>query len=253
MLHLARSGYCFAEGVSQYSAGVAAEAGFGMTRVQFTDPIPLRTGLERAERIIQEAGRPVNALCAVELRSPSAFTEEAFMEFNADYTSILQDWGLIGSNGLNPIARSHVCPSLFPVSEPSVHAFSFTEVRAGASGDFVISGSAEAPEGHPAYRDHIESFRDLSTSGLQQKARFVTAELRRRISTLGLAEVSPNVIQIYSVHNVQSILITEVLRPLRVRHAATWVVATPPVLDLEYEMDCRTVGVEQLISSEYRG
>jgi hypothetical protein len=48
----------------------------------------LSEGFWRVERLITEAGRPLTALCACELRSPAPFTEQGFRAFNEIYVGI---------------------------------------------------------------------------------------------------------------------------------------------------------------------
>lgn len=67
----------FALGVFQYSAGVAAQPGYRIVRVQFRKPVPIDEGFRRIERIIQSANRPLSAFCACELRSPALFRKVA--------------------------------------------------------------------------------------------------------------------------------------------------------------------------------
>src|SRR3954464_9077279 len=59
-------GYRFVEGVFQYSAGVAAEPGYRIVRVQFRAPVPLEEGFRRIEQIITSSNRPLTAFCACE-------------------------------------------------------------------------------------------------------------------------------------------------------------------------------------------
>ena len=108
-------GYRFAPGVSQYSAGVAAQPGFALHRVRFSKPLPLAYGFERIEAHLKEIGRPVQAFCACELRSPAPFTEQGFRDFNEIYIGTLKRWSIF-LDGVNPIARSNVCPQIAPPS-----------------------------------------------------------------------------------------------------------------------------------------
>ena len=145
--------YRFIPGVFQYSGGAAADDGYEVERVRFRVPVPLKEGFARIERIIGEAGRPLTAFCACELRSPAPFTEDGFRAFNEVYVVTLGKWGLFDGR-INPVARSNVCPEIAPPPEPSFHAFSYTvkSLAEGPSRSFVISGSGEAREGGASYR-----------------------------------------------------------------------------------------------------
>ena len=140
------AGYRFIPGVYQYSAGVAAEPGFRLERVRFAEPLPLMAGFARIAAHLAALGRPKLAFAACELRSPAPFTEEGFAAFNRVYGGVLQEWGVF-RDGLNPVARSNVCPEIAPPAEPCFHAFVYTVPDAGAAPSFAVAGSGEAAEG----------------------------------------------------------------------------------------------------------
>lgn len=246
VIEFTSGGYRFIKGVSQYSGGVAALPGFRLERVRFTQPLPLKEGFAEIEKIITAAGRPLVAFAACELRSPAPFTEQGFVAFNRTYTETLKAWGLLDT-GLNPVARSNVCPQIAPPQVPSIYAFSFTVPCPEATPSFVISGSAEVPEGHAAYRDHIVSRGDLSPEGLRAKAQFVLEEMERRASTLGFGWENATAVQVYTVHNLYPFLADEIVRRGAARAGLTWHYNNPPVVDLEYEMDLRGVSAEHVV------
>jgi hypothetical protein len=239
-------GYSFIPGVFQYSAGVAALPGFRIERVRFSRLLPLRDGFARAARIVEAAGRPLTAFCACELRSPAPFTEEGFRVFNESYVNTLVDWGVV-KDGPNPVARSNVCPDVDPPASPSFHAFAFTTVAANASPSFVIAGSGEAPEGMENYRDHIVRRGDLSREGLRDKARWVLGEMERRMAAFGMSWQRTTAVQLYTVHDIYPFLRDELVRRGAARHGVTWHFDRPPIVDIEYEMDCRAVDTERVV------
>src|SRR6266516_2812266 len=101
----AAGGYRYIPAVFQYSGGVAAEPGFEIVRVRFREAVALPRGFARIEEVIRDAGRPLTAFCACELRSPAPFTEDGFRAFNESYVVTLQKWGLFDGK-VNPVARS---------------------------------------------------------------------------------------------------------------------------------------------------
>jgi hypothetical protein len=244
VLPFERGGYRFVEGVFQYSAGVAAEPGHRIVRVQFRRPVPLEEGFRRIEKVIKAAGRPLTAFCACELRSPAPFTESGFAAFNKIYVGTLERWSIYDGK-TNPVARSNVCPAIEPPAEPSFHAFSYTETAANAEPSFVIAGSGEAPEGRGNYRDHIVKRGDVSPEGLREKARFVLGEMERRMGALGFGWKDTTAAQLYTVHDVHPFLADEIVRRGAARSGLTWHYNRPPVVELEYEMDCRGVSSER--------
>jgi hypothetical protein len=238
--------YRYIPGVFQYSAGVAAALGYEIRRVRFREPVPLARGFERAGARIAAAGRPLTALCACELRSPAPFTEDGFRAFNESYVTTLAQWGLFDGR-INPVARSNVCPEIDPPSEPSFHAFAFTVAAPQATPSFVIAGSGEAPEGRGNYADHIVRRGETGADAMREKARFVLAEMERRLGLLGFAWSNTTATQVYTVRDLHPFLAEEIVRRGAARAGLTWHFTRPPVRELEFEMDCRAIAHEQVI------
>ena len=245
----APGGYRYMPGVFQYSGGVAAAPGFRLERVRFTRPVPLAEGFARAETIMAAAGRPTTAFAACELHSPAPFTEAGFTAFNQLYCGTLARWGIY-RDGVNPVARSNTCPAIDPPSAPGFHAFCFTVADDRAAGpSFVVAGSGEAPEGKGNYRDHIVARGDLSAAGLRRKAVFVLGEMERRLAALGAVWADVGATQVYTVHDPHPFLADELVRRGAMRHGLIWHFNRPPVVELEFEMDCRRVPVEILVEA----
>jgi hypothetical protein len=245
-IEAANSGYRFMPGVSQYSCGIGSLPGFTIERVRFSQVVPLRQGFERIAQHIKAAGRPLTAFGACELRSPAPFTEQGFKDFNEIYIKTLVEWGIM-KDRVNPVARSNVCPKLDPPSEPGFHAFSFTVPAPDAPPSFVVAGSGESVEGKANYRDHTVRLGDLSPEGLHEKARFVLDEMERRMSAFSGSWSQTTAVQLYTVHDVFPFLESELGRRGALRSGLTWHFNRPPVVDLEYEMDCRRVRNERII------
>ena len=242
----AAGGYRTIPAVFQYSGGVAAEPGFEIRRVRFKMLVPLADGFARIEQTIRDAGRPLTAFCACELRSPAPFTEDGFRAFNEIYAGTLRRWDVM-TGDTNPVARSNVCPEIDPPSEPSFHAFCFTVAAQSAMPTFVVAGSAEAMEGKGNYRDHTVRFGETSADAIAEKARFVLGEMERRLSLLGFAWADTTACQVYTVHDLHPFLADDIVRRGAARNGLTWHYARPPVRHLEYEMDCRAIGEEQTL------
>ena len=238
--------YRFIPSVFQYSAGAAADEGYEIERVRFDRLVPLAEGFALAAKFIQEAGRPLTAFCACELRSPGAFTEDGFRAFNQHYVKTLAEWGLFDGT-TNPVARSNVCPEIDPPAEPSFHAFCFTRPKADASPSFVIAGSAEARGGAGSYPERIVRYRDLSPEGMKEKVHFTVSAMEERMAALGAGWKDATGVQVYTVHDFHPAIADELVRPGAARAGLTWHFARPPVIDLEYEMDCRRVLREVVI------
>ena len=238
--------YRFIPAVFQYSSGAAANPGFEVERVRFDALLPLAEGFARIASHIQAAGRPLTSFCACELRSPAAFTEDGFRAFNQHYVKKLAEWGLFDGT-TNPVARSNVCPEIDPPAEPSFYAFSFTRPSSNPTPSFVIAGGAEARGGAGSYPERIVRYRDMSPQAWQEKVRFTTAAMESRLAEFGFAWKDTTAAQVYTVHDFHPVLVDELVRRGATRSGLTWHFARPPVVDLEYEMDCRRVLREMVI------
>jgi hypothetical protein len=242
--------YRFIPAVFQYSSGALADSGYAIERVRFAQAVPLAEGFAQAAKYIQGEGRPLTSFCACELRSPSAFTEAGFLAFNRHYVKTLAEWGIFDGTA-NPVARSNVCPEIDPPAEPSFYAFSFTrpveKQRSSSAPDFVIAGGAEARGGEASYPERIVRYRDLSADGLKEKVRFTVSEMESRLAAFGLGWKHTTAVQVYTVHDFHPVMADELVRRGAARSGLTWHFARPPVIDLEFEMDCRRVSRETVI------
>ena len=125
-----RGNYFFLKGIAPYSAGVVADAGFEVLHVRLQRYIPLRSGFDAIEAYLKTAGRPLQAMCGMELRSPKPFSFTGFNQFNAGYVDVLKKWDIL-FEGMNPVARTNIAPEVNPPGEPSLYGFSYTVPRRG--------------------------------------------------------------------------------------------------------------------------
>jgi hypothetical protein len=240
-------GYRFIEGVFQYSGGVAAEAGFEIVRARFLKPLPLSEGFAAVERHLAGIGRPPVAFCACELRSPAPFTEAGFAAFNKEYVGWLDRWQIV-EDGVNPVARTNVCPKVAPPAGVSLYAFSYTvPAKGGAADTFVVAGSGEAPEGKGSYRDHAIRLGDRSPEGLREKARWVLGEMERRMGALGFGWAQATGAHLYTVYDIHPFVETELAARGAMASGLSWHFTRPPVEDLDYEMDVRGIRTELVL------
>jgi len=240
-------GYRFIPGGFQFSGGVAAAAGYEIRRCRFRAPVPLKEGFARIEAMIQAASRPLTAFCACELRSPGQFTEQGFREFNESYVVTLGKWGVYDGR-VNPVARSNVCPEIDPPTGPGFHAFSFAvPASAGAAPSFVISGSAEARAIEASYRERIIRYGEHDADAMREKARFVLEEITRRLGLFGVGWGDTTASQIYTIRDIYPFFADEIVRRGAAHAGINWHFTRPPVRDLEFEVDCRSVRVEEVV------
>jgi hypothetical protein len=238
--------YRFIPAVFQYSSGAAADTGFEVERVRFDRLLPLAEGFAQAAKYIQAAGRPLTSFCACELRSPGAFTEDGFRKFNEHYVKTLADWKILDGT-VNPVARSNVCPEIDPPSEPSFYAFSFIRPSQNAAASFVIAGGAELRGGSGTYPERIVRYKDIAPDAMKEKVRFTVDSMEERLGEFGYDWKDTTAVQAYTVHDFHPVVTDELVRRGAMRSGLTWHFARPPVVDLEFEMDCRRVGRETVI------
>jgi hypothetical protein len=242
----AAGNYRFISAVFQYSAGAAALPGYEIERVRFDKWLPLAQGFAAAAKYIQAAGRPLTSFCACELRSPAAFTDDGFRKFNEHYVKTLAEWGIYDGK-TNPVARSNVCLEIDPPAEPSFHAFSFTRPTLAATPTFVIAGSGESQEGGGSYAERTVRYKDVSAEGIAEKVRYVVGVMEKRMAEFGMGWKDATATQTYTVRDFYPVFADAIVRRGAARAGLTWHFARPPVIDLEYEMDCRRVIRETVI------
>ncbi len=264
MLHsFDAGGYAFLQGGFPYSAGVIALPGFAIVRMRLQRPMPVDEGFALIEAQLRGANRPLTAFCAAELRSPEPFSFAGFHTFNEGYVAVLTRWGIV-RDGLNPVARSNVCPQFAAPAQPVFHAFCYTvtleQAAAMAGGDarqdgfsadsahrdFVVAGSGEWPEDQP-FPQGIVARGDLSADGLARKASYVLDTMRARTEGLGGDWSALTASQIYTVHDIHPLLGSHFAAHQLTGAGLSWHPCRPPITELEFEMDVRSVRLERVL------
>ena len=239
-------GYRYLRAVFQYSGGVAAEHGFEIERARLARPLPLAEGFAAVEAHLKAIGRPTAAFAACELRSPTPFSEQGFIDFNRRYVQTLERWGIY-RNEVNPVARTNVCPEYDKPALPSLYAFSYTVPARSARGSFIIAGGGEAEEGKGSYRERTVRLGDTSPAGMREKVRFVMGAMKARLSALGFGWPDAVCTQAYTVRDIGPLLAEEIVKPGAAAGGLCWHFARPPVENLEFEMDVRGAAREIVI------
>jgi hypothetical protein len=247
LIPLPDGGYAFLKGGFPYSQGVKALPGYAIERLRFAPPVSVMQGFDAIAAHLAKIGRPRTALCAAELRSPVPLTMAGFKAFNEGYVDVLRQWQLV-RDGLNPVARSNVAPEVAPPAEPCFHACCYTVPASEAGGGFVVAGSGEWPEGG-RFPDEIVARGDVSPAGLKEKARFVLGKMEDRLAGLGVSWDDASAVQMYTVHDVYPLLVSEILSRTGNGAGLTWHYCRPPIRELEFEMDVRGVTVERVLAA----
>ena len=242
-----RGGYAFLKGIAPYSAGTVATDGFEIEHARFAHPVALRRGFEQVEARLKSLGRPMQALCGMELRSPKPFSFQGFSDFNAGYIGVLKAWDIF-IDGVNPVARTNVAPELRPPAEPSLYGFSYTVPSKRREKTFVVAGAGELPEGSLDPHDVVRRG-ETSVDDLREKARFVMGLMTGRLKGLGVAWDAATVTEVYTVHSICAYLADEILRAMGKAelHGITWHYSRPPIVSIEYEMDLRGCAREVIL------
>jgi hypothetical protein len=158
----------------------------------------------------------------------------------------LERWGLY-DGGINPVARTNVCPEYNKPSEPALYAFSYTVPAETARGSFIIAGGGEAREGAATYQESIVRLGDTTTEGLREKMRFVMATMEARMAALGFGWQEAISTQAYTIHDIGPLVDVEIVRKGAAAGGLEWHYCRPPVVNIEYEMDVRGAGREIVI------
>lgn len=239
--------YHFLPGIAPYSCGVVAREGHEMVRVILERPVSWREGFARVDRFLQERGRGRTDLCAMELRSPSPFTMDGFIEFNRGYCAVLEDWNVF-VDGINPIARTNVCPVGAELSEPVLHGFSYVRSNPDCSNrTFIVAGAGELREG-TLVREGIVRRGETSIEAMKEKARYVCEVMGDRMNGLEAPWMGVSSVNVYTVHPIDPLadLLWDELPAARGR-GICWQRARPPVMDIEFEMDLHGVLTQEML------
>ncbi len=238
--------FTFIKSSGPFSFGCRAQPGYEVTHATF-HPLPaLEEGYDLIVCYLQQLGRPIQALCGMELRIPQPLSPQGFAEFNEPYVQRLSDWEIL-VDGLNPTARTNVAPAVHPVAEPSLYGFSYTVPTDHDRPSFILSGAADIRRSEKG--SEVVSYGDISPQGVSQKARAVLETLTERLQEFSLAWADVTAVDLYTVHDVHPLLETEILPGLASggQHGLRWHYARPPVTEVEYEMGAQAVYQELVL------
>ena len=226
-------GFRFLATDGPFSAGVAAEQGFGIVRRTAPRHTALAEGYRLVERTLDAAGRPPAALCAMELRVPKPLSRAGFDEFNRGYVAQHERWGLRVEGHMAP-ARTNVAPEFDPPAEPGLHAFCYTIESTSARDTFVISGVPEPPG---------------TKGGLPAFWKAIVQTIDANMTALGVDWVDVTEAQLYATRADHELFAAGELARLSelVRPGLRWFFSRPPIDDLNLEIDVRGLAGESRV------
>ncbi|MBX9631741.1 MAG: hypothetical protein K2X67_14590 [Burkholderiales bacterium] len=237
-------GFRFLPGSQVFAGGAVAREGFEIVHAVLRPWLPLEQGYALIERHLGVLGRPMRALCGMELRLPRQLSMEEFRAFNQPYVQRLIEWGLL-VDGRNPVSRTNVAPAVEPPEVPSLHGFSYA-VRSGAPiTTFVMSGITEIGPGGPVAAG------DTSAAGMREKMTFVIRAVTNRLRELGLTFRDASQVEVYLAQTSEAVL-SEVLMPAieePARRGVRWHFGRPPITGVEVELEARGVLREILLAA----
>lgn len=234
----AKGGFSFVKGIGPFSSGAVATHGFEIVHATVTPMVRLGDGFDLVERHLRGAGRPMNALCGMELRIPKPLSPKGFDQFNRGYLERLAAWK-VHLDGMNPAARTNVAIEVNPVPEPSLYGFYYTvPSNQDRARTFVLAGAGEVRSTKDDAWD-IVAGSDVSAKGLREKAAFIVEQLELRMREMNVSWADASAVNLYTVHDVHPILASMLLPAIAPagRRGIIWHFSRPPVIAMEMEID----------------
>jgi hypothetical protein len=250
LLDNAKGNYRFIRGYgAPFSSGVVAHSGFEVAHASFKPFAPLLDGYRLIENHMREAGRPINAVCGIELRIPQALTPAGFDDFNRGYVERLASWGMM-IDGLNPVARTNVAPAFARIAGPSIHGFYYT-IPAGKDPrpGFVLAGVPEIAS-RQGGKLEIVAEGDVSLDGLRRKTACVMQALGGLLREIEAGWADATSVNLYTVHDLFPLFSSDLLPALGAAayRGIRWHYSRPPVVGLELEIDGYAAREEMVIA-----
>ncbi len=247
----AAGNYLFQPGGTPYSSGVRALPGHAIRHITLMRPLPLARGIAAIAKHLTAANRPPLSLCGLELRCPAPYSFAGFAAFNKEYRGLLLQHQMLSEEphfqGQNPIARTNISPLAEPLTEQTIHAFSYTipAAKPTTSASFVVSGAGELVEA-ALNTSAIVRPGETSDAAMEEKAALVMSVMQSRLDALKVDWSQVTVVNIYTRHNITPFLQRAILQQMgaAARMGVHWHLSQPPVTDIEFEMDMRGLAEE---------
>lgn len=237
-------GFRFLPGSPVFAGGAVAEPGFAIVHALLSRWLPLEQGYELVERHLQATGRPMQALCGMQLRLPRQLSLDDFTAFNAPYVARLERWGVV-ENRANPVSRTNVAPAEAAPGEASLHAFTYTIPYQGKARTFTMSGMTERGPG-----GNIVAMGDDSPEGMRDKLGYVIGSVGDRLAELGFGWGDATHVELYSGVEIPGALGTLAARAAgSLPRGVRWYHGRPPVTGLEVELEARAVLREEIVEA----
>lgn len=244
MIDNPKGGYRFLKGGGPFSSGCRAAPGYEIVHAVFPALQPLDDGYRLIEEHLRSLGRPMQALCGIELRIPEPLSIEGFNDFNGPYIEKLKAWDIL-LDGMNPVARTNVALQRNRASEPSVYGFSYTVESDQSEPTLITAGAGELKSSKLADSE-IVRLGDTSEEGFREKVEMVLNTMSKRLAGMDAGWPQVTAVDIYTAHPVEAFIESTILPHMNRadRSGLRWFFARPPVIGIDYEMDVRVVRQE---------
>jgi len=236
------SGYRFLPGGPVFAGGAVAEPGFEVVHAVLARWLPLEQGYALVEAHLKSLGRPMHALCGMQLRLPRQLSAGEFSEFNAPYVARLKAWDVL-YDGQNPVSRTNVSPALNAPRDPSLHAFSYVVVSDRNTLTFTMSGMTERGSG-----TSVIALGDVSPDGMQRKLAHVIAVVTGRLAELGFDWRDATHVELYAAEEIPGAMAALAAKATgAMPRGVRWHYGRPPVVGLELELEARAIARELIV------
>lgn len=212
--------------------GVVALPGFEIVQATFVKLFPLEQAFQRIQAYLEHQNRPMQALCALQLRSPKTFSSAEFGTFNQGYIKLLEHHQLL-VDGKSPLARTNVVP-VSPPEVPSVYTFSYTMPSREQRKTFVAAGVGDIHDDGSIIRSG-----ETSEEAWQEKIQFMADALHNVVEQLGVSWQDTTHLNFYGLQALPSTTLG--MLEGATRHGITWYPSVPPIAGLDAEIDVRGV------------
>ncbi len=229
-----------------FSGGAIPMEGHEIVHALMKPWIPLKDAWAFIESYLKSIGRPVQALCGMELRIPAQLTFDGFKAFNAPYVEQLQKWQLLLGR-YSAVCRTNVAPVWDVPKEPSVHAFSYCIPSKHKGTTFCLSGAADIDaRGKPVAEG------DVSAAGMKKRLEHCVEVITGRLAEMELdwsAVTHTDLCVVQDIPGLWESVIAPGLQPA-VRHGVRVHLARPPIVGSEVELECRGVRQELTLATD---
>ena len=238
-------GYRILPAGSVFCGGAIPLPGHEIVHAMVSPWVPLKDGYGFVQAYLKGIGRPVQALCGMELRSPRQMSFEEFRTFNAPYVEQLTKWNLVLGR-YSAVCRTNVVPAREAPKEPSLHAFSYCVPSDYQGVTFCVSGTADIDQ-----RGKIVAEGDVSPGGMKQRLQHCVDVITERLAELGLEWPAATHIDLCVAQDIPGLLDAVVVPGLQGAAARGIRVhlARPPIIGSEVELECRGVRREIVVSA----